>query len=211
VGDATAVLFQALDVDGLTGPIVSLPIGAGLVDETCRPSVLDEGPFSLCGPGLVCGGSRCEAGPPPFVCDTGVAHVIAATDVPRLLPDVGSVTSDIVPGISGVVDDVVVIIDALDHGFVPDLSLALVARDVTIPLASFPSPGSNLRQLVIDERCTTRLSAGRAPWTGCFRPLTSLVALRGEPVPARVGLLIRDDVAADAGVLRGWRLGLCVR
>jgi hypothetical protein len=150
-------------------------------------------------------------GPPPFSCDAGRAEVIAAADLPLAIPDVGTVMSTIEPGVTGVVDDVVVIVDALDHAFMPDVALTLVVDDATIPLASFPTPGSHLRQLVIDERCRARLAEGQAPWTGCFRPLTSLAVLRGEAVPTRVSLQVRDDVAADAGVLRGWRLGLCVR
>ena len=56
--------------------------------------------------------------------------IVSATGLPRPIPDVGSVDSVLDLGaIEGdVIEDVVIVIDAIDHGFVPDLSVDLESR-----------------------------------------------------------------------------------
>lgn len=222
IADVSAAGAVVVQLSGAAfGALTLVPIvdddDAG-VGDACDLSFAPDGAFFRCGFGLRCVESGaagvCEAAPPPLSCAPGASLVqLSASDLPRAIPDVGSVDSviDLSAFAGATVEDIVVVIDAIDHGFVPDLAVDIVVDDTASAIAAFGRGGSDIRGLVLSDDCTTPLSEGRPPYTGCFRPLSSFGALRGELAPAALTLRITDDVAADSGELRAWRLGLCVR
>ena len=136
--------------------------------------------------------------------------VLGADDVPLAIPDVGSVDSVVTVADSRPVARVVLLIDEVDHGFIPDLAVGLSHGSEQATVATFGAFGANLRRLVLDDDCPASLTTGEAPHRGCFRPTSPLAALSGSTAAGTWTLRVSDRVAADSGTLRGWRLGLCL-
>ena len=170
--------------------------------------------FSTCAFDLQCTATpalQCRPRPPPFACGAQQdLLVLGADDVPLAIPDVGSVDSVVTVADSRPVARVVLLIDEVDHGFIPDLAVGLSHGSEQATVATFGAFGANLRRLVLDDDCPASLTTGEAPHRGCFRPTSPLAALSGSTAAGTWTLRVSDRVAADSGTLRGWRLGLCL-
>jgi len=188
---------------------VGLP---GSLNTACLAPRLDA--FSTCAFDLQCTATpalQCRPRPPPFACDAQQdLLVIGADDVPLAIPDVGGVDSVVTVADSRPVARVVLLIDEVDHGFIPDLTVGLSHGGEQATVATFGAFGANLRRLVLDDDCPASLTTGQAPHRGCFQPASPLSAWSGNTAAGTWTVRVTDGVAADSGTLRSWRLGLCL-
>jgi uncharacterized repeat protein (TIGR01451 family) len=110
------------------------------------------------------------------------------------------------------VDHLHVRVESLQHTFIGDLVLTLIAPDgrrVTL-FDRFGGAGHNLLFTVFQDGGTpfTDVPNG-APYTGTFNPASSLGGLRGTPVSGAWRLHISDQVGGDEGELQAWSLDIC--
>lgn len=110
------------------------------------------------------------------------------------------------------VDNLSVRVESLQHTFISDLSLTLIAPDgrrVTL-FNRFGGAGHNLLFTVFQDGGTPFTDAPNgAPYTGTFNPASSLGVLRGTPVSGAWRLHVSDNVFGDEGELRAWSLDIC--
>jgi len=106
-----------------------------------------------------------------------------------------------------VIDDVNVTLDVA-HRSLRDLEATLIAPNgVRIPLFLRDQVrGTNLTGTNLDSEAVQSLSRASAPYTGTFRPLTSLASLNGLNARGVWTLQVADRVRRDAGTLN--RFGL---
>ncbi|MDW8326681.1 MAG: Ig-like domain repeat protein [Anaerolineales bacterium] len=110
------------------------------------------------------------------------------------------------------VDNLNVRIESLQHTYLSDLILTLIAPDgrrVTL-FNRFGGGGDHLLFTVFQDGGTpfTAVPNG-APYTGAFNPASSLGVLRGTPVSGAWRLHIADNVSGDEGELQAWSLDIC--
>jgi cysteine-rich repeat protein len=60
-----------------------------------------------------------------------------------------------------------------------------------------------------DDSCATSITAGSAPFTGCFKPEQALSTFANKPTMGSWSLVVTDDSASDTGTLNSWKLILC--
>lgn len=134
----------------------------------------------------------------------------AATDVPAAILDAGTITSQtVVAGLNGTLTDVNVTL-SLSHTNDEDLDLYLVAPNGTmVELATdVGGSGDNFTGTVFDQQAGTAITAGVAPFTGSYRPESSLDAFNGGTPSGTWTLLVTDDTAGNSGTLLSWSLQL---
>ncbi len=66
--------------------------------------------------------------------------------------------------------------------------------------------GDNFVNTVLDNTCTTNVTAGTAPFTNCFKP-ENVITTASDGVWT---LKAVDDASIDAGVLNNWAVILCI-
>ncbi len=133
-----------------------------------------------------------------------------STDVPRPIPDVATITSELtVSDFNDVVSDVNVKL-RIDHTFNGDLSVYLISPSGTrVELLSDVGAGSNnFTDTVLDDESLNDLAEGSAPYTGTFRPLGQLSDFNGEDPDGTWQLEIQDTTINDIGTLQSWSLDL---
>ena len=67
----------------------------------------------------------------------------------------------------------------------------------------------NFTNTVLDSTCATAVTAGSAPFSGCYSPETSFASLANAPENGKWSLKIVDDAAGDLGTLNSRALVLC--
>ena len=94
------------------------------------------------------------------------------------------------------------------HTAVGNLVVTLTSpHGTTIPLVNRRGgTGDNFTGLVLDDQAATAVSAGAAPFTGRFRPETSLSTFNGFSPNGTWTLNISDLSALDTGTLQNWSL-----
>ncbi|MFO0757583.1 MAG: DVUA0089 family protein [Byssovorax sp.] len=65
--------------------------------------------------------------------------------------------------------------------------------------------GDNFVGTVLDNTCTTNVTAGAAPFTGCFKPENPITTT----ADGAWSLKVADDASGDLGTLQGWAVVLC--
>jgi CSLREA domain-containing protein len=133
-----------------------------------------------------------------------------SADVPRPIPDVATVTSELtVSGFNDVISDVNVTL-SIDHTFNGDLSVHLISPSGTrVELFSDVGAGSNnFTETVLDDEALDDFTEGSAPYTGTFRPLGQLSDFVGEDPNGTWQLQIEDTTINDIGTLQSWSLDL---
>ncbi|MBK8001698.1 MAG: immunoglobulin domain-containing protein [Verrucomicrobia bacterium] len=146
----------------------------------------------------------------------GVAQTFISTNVPRPIPDLGSVDSTIlVTNLSQQIEKIRVTLH-LTHSFDSDLTISLIGPDGTAVGLTANNGGSGANygisctdQTIFDDDATQHIAGGLAPFSGAFRPEQPLAIFTGKP-PANANglwtLRIRDLAAEDSGVLQCWSL-----
>lgn len=146
--------------------------------------------------------------------NNGVIDTIGTTNVsiaPNLsLPDEATTISTLnTSGIAGTVQDVNVTIN-LTHTYDADLIITLIAPNGAQSILASGNGGSgeNFTNTVFDDSAATSISAGTAPFTGSFRPVTPLLNLLGSDPNGSWQLRIVDTAGGDSGTLLNWSLAI---
>jgi subtilisin-like proprotein convertase family protein len=121
--------------------------------------------------------------------------------------DPTGVSSTISVGGVGVLRDLDVRVN-IAHPYDGDLSIRLRAPDgTTIPLVSNRGgSGDNFVDTDLDDEAAVAIAAGRAPFTGSFRPEAPLSTFGGRDADGTWTLTVVDTAAQDVGSLTSWRL-----
>lgn len=93
-----------------------------------------------------------------------------------------------------------------------DIDLRLKAPGAAMPLdvcSDNGGFGDNLTNTVLDSTCTTAITAGLAPYTGCYQPETDLASFIGTSAEGVWTLAAIDDEAYDQGTLDNWAMIFC--
>jgi len=130
-----------------------------------------------------------------------------SADTPKNVNDVGSATSTIaVSGLYGNILDVDVEVNVA-HPNTSQLVLVLIAPDNTIvTLANHHGSGDSFTGTVFDQQAATSISEGSNPFTGTFRPASSLASLLGRNPAGNWRLLVSDTTSGAAGTFLNWTL-----
>jgi subtilisin-like proprotein convertase family protein len=133
-----------------------------------------------------------------------------APQVPKTIPQQGTVTSTITVNTAALIKKAVVKIGDIHHTFDSDLVITLKAPDGTIvPLVdSRGGAGDNFINTVLTDGASTPIANGTAPFTGNFRPESPLALLQGHQMQGTWTLTITDQAAPDGGTLNAWALQL---
>jgi subtilisin-like proprotein convertase family protein len=154
-----------------------------------------------------------SAGPvdAPFTLPTGAAGPFAAydsIDVPRVVPDGGTVGSDLtIPGTGGRAKGVRVRIGRITHTYDGDLTLTLVAPDgrAVKLVGGKGGSGQDFVGTVFDDAAAAPIrTTTAAPFTGSFRPAQPLAALDGAPLAGTWTLKVSDGALGNVGVIEAW-------
>ena len=157
----------------------------------------------------VCGQSI--ATPRPFTTVVLVCATFPSTDVPKAIPDNGSVTSTLAVPPGGVIADVDVLDLVGTHTYMGDIDFTLTSPDATavVILARSCSSADNFNLNLDDE-------AAPGAWPcppvggGTYRPSNPLSAYDGEDSTGTWSLTVADHAGQDFGQLQGWGLRLCI-
>ena len=134
-----------------------------------------------------------------------------STDIPKLIPDPGTVTSNLNVGDSFTLVDVNAGPLNITHTWDEDLDVFLFSPSGT-PVELFTDvggTGDNFVNTILDDEAATPITSGSPPFTGPYRPEGSLAALDGQNSLGLWQLQVSDDMAIDQGMLRSWELMLC--
>jgi len=134
-----------------------------------------------------------------------------STDVPKAIPDLGTVESTLNVPDTYSLTDVNVTIGQILHTWDSDLDIFVVHPDATTVELSTDNGGSgdNYVNTVFDDEAATLITAGSAPFTGSFRPEGSLATLDGKAANGTWRLRVTDDEYLLAGTLNAWSITLC--
>ncbi len=129
--------------------------------------------------------------------------VIRATGTPVVYSDV------VAAGVIGTILDVDVVVN-IDHTNDADLQIALVAPNGTRVLLfnRFGRTGDNLWGTTFDDSAAKTIQSAPAPFTGTYRPATSLSALNGQNPNGTWRLEVRDNADGNGGRIDNWSLVL---
>jgi subtilisin-like proprotein convertase family protein len=146
--------------------------------------------------------------------DSVFTETLPSVDVPQVIDNGlhSEVKSELFfEGVSSVFD-VNVTLD-ITHTYDADLEVFLIS-----PLGTrvelFTDVGGlaeNFHNTTLDDEASTPITAASAPFTGTFRPEGSLSAFDGEDPVGVWTLEIKDDAAADDGILNSWSLTITGR
>ncbi|MCC6558096.1 MAG: DUF4215 domain-containing protein [Polyangiaceae bacterium] len=162
-----------------------------------------------------CGDTDCALGCSPAIpaCPSPLALVVYnSADVPKAIDDSASVDSLIQAGIPGLVGRAVVGFD-ITHTYDGDVDVSLLspaggaALDLSSDNGSF---GEDYTATILADACATAVTAGAAPFTGCFRPEAALGVLALGDADGTWTFTSADDASGDTGTLNSWSLALCV-
>jgi subtilisin-like proprotein convertase family protein len=139
---------------------------------------------------------------------TTTPHV--STDVPKVISDNATVTSNVTVAETGTVQKVTVTVSQITHTWDGDLVLTLIGPTGTRVVLSnrHGSSGDNYTNTVFDDAATTPIASGTPPYTGSFKPDAALSALNGVPANGTWKLEIQDAASGDTGTLTGWSISV---
>lgn len=135
-----------------------------------------------------------------------------STDVPKTIPNPGTVNSSLTIGDATLIQDVNVTIGRIDHLRDQDLDIYIRHPDNTqVELTSDNGGnGDNYVNTVFDDEAATPITSGSPPFTGSYRPEGSLSAFDGKSASGTWVLTVTDDNATGtAGTLQSWSIEVC--
>ena len=141
-------------------------------------------------------------------------------DVPKAIPDAstaGVLSQLVVPGPGLIITDVAVRVDNLQHTYVGDVRLYLLApggQSITLigsGVGGANAGGDNFLFTVLEDGGTGFSSnpIPAPPFTGSFSPFSPLTALLDTASAGTWSLKAADVVGGDTGTLNAWGLELC--
>lgn len=126
-------------------------------------------------------------------------------------PDIGVTTSIINMDQNAVITDVNLTLN-IEHTWIADLEVKLIAPDGVTEITLFEDVGSNgdnFTNTVLDDDASTDVSSGESPFTGSYSPTGSLNDLNGLMSAGDWTLHINDDANQDGGNLIDWSIQIC--
>jgi cysteine-rich repeat protein len=161
-----------------------------------------------------CGDPDCALGCNANVgpCAAGETELVyTSTDVPKPIPDLSVVMSNITVGGLGKVTRAVAQLD-ITHPYDADLDLYLRSpAGVNVELSTDNgSSNDNYVATIFNQACPGLITAGTAPYTGCYKPEGNLTTFNGGPAKGIWTLIAGDDLSGSVGTVTSWRLSLCV-
>ncbi len=126
-------------------------------------------------------------------------------------PDIGVTTSIINMDQNAVITDVNLTLN-IEHTWIADLEVKLIAPDGVTEIILFEDVGSNgdnFTNTVLDDDASTDVSNGESPFTGSYSPTGSLNDLNGLMSAGDWILHINDDANQDGGNLIDWSIQIC--
>jgi subtilisin-like proprotein convertase family protein len=127
------------------------------------------------------------------------------------VPDLSSITNDIVVSSGGTVQRAMVTL-SITHPFDSDLDISVESPQGTMIVLSNDN-GADLADYtgtIFDDNCQTSIVDGIPPFTGCFIPQESLATFNGTNPNGTWKLHVTDDAIIDGGVLTAWSVALCI-
>ena len=142
-----------------------------------------------------------------------VALVYTATDTPKTIVDntPAGVTSNITVGGIGKIKRVVMQTN-IAHGFDADVDATLISSGNVSTDVTSDNGGSsaNYTDTLFNTACPTSVTAGAAPFNGCFKPEAPFTLYNNGQAKGVWGWKVVDDASGVAGTVNSWRLALCV-
>jgi uncharacterized repeat protein (TIGR01451 family) len=134
-----------------------------------------------------------------------------STDVPKAIPDPGTVTSNINVADSFALTNVNVGPLTITHTFDADLDVFLISPAGTrVELfTDVGGSGNNFTGTVLDDETVYPIAINSAPFAWTFSPEGVLADLNGQSSSGQWRLEVTDDYAVDSGTLNSWKLELC--
>lgn len=138
--------------------------------------------------------------------------VIASSNVPKPIPDNGSITSTIAFVETLSVKRVVVQVN-ITHTWDEDLAIKLISPSNTQVNLSDNNGflGENYTNTIFNSNCGTPITSGSAPFSGCYSPEQSLTTFINQPLQGTWTLSVADTATYDTGTLNSWSLAMCVK
>ncbi len=131
----------------------------------------------------------------------------ASANVPQAIPNKTTITSTILVPDGFTIFDVDVALD-ITHTNDADLDVYLIAPSGT-RVALFTDVGAtghNFSGTTLDDEAFATIASGTAPFTGRFRPQSSLSAFDGQNAAGVWTLEVTDDLKKNTGTLNSWSL-----
>lgn len=124
------------------------------------------------------------------------------------IPDPGTLkVTQVVAGAQNSIIDVNVTVN-ITHTWDEDLDVFLISpAGTSVELfTDVGADGDNFTNTVLDDEATTAITAGKAPFTGSFRPEGLLSKFDSQNPNGTWTLQLSDDFAADQGTIANWTL-----
>lgn len=141
-------------------------------------------------------------------------RVFKSTNVPQAIPDspnTTGVTSNLIigPG-AGTVNRAAMLYN-ITHTWDADLDLTLIPPTaVNMDICSDNGGSSpNYTNTVLDSTCASAVTAGAAPFSGCYQPETSFASLAGVAPTGIWKFKAVDDAGGDTGTINSWAMIFC--
>jgi len=180
------------------------------VEYICNNGASDDGDNKTdcadtdCALGCAANVGPCAAGETLFV--------IASSNVPKAIPDNGTVTSTIAFTESLLVKRVVLQLN-ITHTWDSDLAIKLISpNNTTLNMSdNNGSLGENYTNTIFNSNCATPITSGTAPFTGCYSPEQSLAGFNNQTLQGTWTLSVSDSQTYDTGTLNSWSLAICAK
>lgn len=142
-----------------------------------------------------------------FSQETGTSY--NSTDTPKELLGWGTTASTLVITDSGFIISLTIKLD-ISHEAVDELEAYLIGPDGTRVkiFTNLGAGGSNFVDTCFDDKASTSITEGQAPFTGIYLPEGNLGDFDFREVEGTWTLEIRDNKPGISGTLNGWRLQL---
>jgi subtilisin-like proprotein convertase family protein len=132
-------------------------------------------------------------------------HTYASDDVPKDIPDPGTVSSSLTVPDSFTIQDVDVELN-IEHTYDGDLDVHLTHNGVTVELFTDVGGNGNNVNAVLDDEADESITDGSAPFAGRYRPEGSLSDFDGLNASGLWELKVADDDSIASGTLISWKL-----
>jgi len=147
----------------------------------------------------------------PFTVPTGIggpATSYDAADLPTPIPDnPGNVSSSLSATGTGLARGITVRLGQIDHTYVGDLKIELIAPDDTTSVVLVNrkgGDGNNFTNTVLSDSAGQSITSASAPFTGTYRPEEPLSKFDGQPLAGTWKLKVSDQSNGDTGVIKSW-------
>ena len=208
-------IVQATEECDTMGASVTCSGSCQLLDG-CGDGNIDAGEF--CDDNNVANGDGCSAACQlEITCAPGQLAVTGINSTSFAIPDNNptGISSPITLATPGAVTKVVAAVNSLTHGFNVDVDMFLIGPGGLNRELSTDQSGANYSSTYFDDAAATLITAGSAPYSGRFRPETTISTTTGTDFRSQNGagswiLRVIDDASGGVGTLNSWSLALCV-